>query len=89
MLISHLTGAAKTAFMHAHGADPVETWSASDAELAIASVVPEHEAHFLKEGMAMHFRAETLADDIARFELLMKHGETDSSSRFLFDALRS
>lgn len=89
LLISHLVGPAKSAFMHVHNNSPIKTWTVKDAELAIASLVPDHKQHFSREGMNMTFRAESLPDDIAQFELLMKHGEIDANTKYVFDTFQS
>jgi hypothetical protein len=74
-LLGALRGAAKKSFTRVHGEAPIDAWSLSDFQLAVASLVPEHRTQFTEAALAMHFSAKSLCDDIARFALLMKNGE--------------
>jgi hypothetical protein len=88
-LLGALRGAAKKSFTRVHGEAPIDAWSLSDFQLAVASLVPEHRTQFTEAALAMHFSAKSLCDDIARFALLMKNGEIECNSKFIFRNLQT
>jgi hypothetical protein len=79
-----LRGAAKKSFTRIQGEAPVDAWSFSDFQLAVASLVTELCTQFTEAGLDMQFSAKLLCDDISRFALLMKNGEIDCNSKFKF-----
>lgn len=93
VLVSHLTGAAKRAFLRRWGTTAsavVREWTLDDAKLAIASLVPNHKLLFTKTAMDMQFTAGTLENDLQRFSLYMRNGDVAvDNSQYVFDALQS
>jgi hypothetical protein len=83
-LLGALRGAAKKSFTRIQGEAPMDAWSLSDFQLAVASLVAEHCTQFTEAGLDMQFSAKLLCDDIARFALLMKNGEFECNSKFIF-----
>jgi hypothetical protein len=88
-LLGALREAAKKSLTRVHGEAPIDAWSLSDFQLAVASLVPEHRTQFTEAALAMHFTAKSLCDDIARFALLMKNGEIECNSKFIFRNLQT
>ena len=92
VLVSHLTGAAKRAFLRRWGtldASVMHAWSLKDAKIAIASLVPNHKVQFTKLAFDMQFSAHSLANDLQKFALYMQHGELPAdNSRYVFDRLQ-
>ena len=93
VLVSHLTGAAKRAFLRRWGtiaSSVMKEWTLDDAKLAIASLVPNHTLLFTKTAMEMRFTAGTLENDLQRFALYMRNGDVAvDNSQYVFDALHS
>lgn len=92
VLVSHLIGAAKRAFLRRWGSmdtSAMQDWSLSDAKLAIAGLVPNHKVHFTKTALAMQFTAGTLEDDLQRFSLYMRNGDLEvDNSHYVFEVLQ-
>lgn len=91
VLISHLTGAAKKAFLRRFDstAVAVKDWSLNDAKLAIASLVPNHKVLFTKTAFRMQFSARSLENDLQRFALYMRIGELpEDNSQYVFDTVQ-
>jgi hypothetical protein len=57
-------------------------------QLAVASLVPDHEAQFTDVAMEMYFKAKTLCDDVAQFALMVRHGEMNADSCYVFKKLQ-
>jgi hypothetical protein len=77
-IVGALRGAAGRAFTAKHGKDDLNRWSLKTSELAMAPMVLDYRAHFTDASIQMSFRADTLVDDVAMFELLVQHGEIDA-----------
>jgi hypothetical protein len=87
-MLGALRGAARKAFTRKHGDAPIDRWTLEEFQLAVASLVPDHEAQFTDVAMEMQFKAKTLCDDIAQFALMVRHGELDANSRYVFIKLQ-
>lgn len=51
-------------------------------------MVPDHEAQFTDVAMEMYFKAKTLCDDVAQFALMVRHGEMNADSCYVFKKLQ-
>jgi hypothetical protein len=51
-------------------------------------MVPDHRAHFTDVAIQMSFRANTLVDDVTRFELLVQYGELDADCNWIYRKLQ-
>ena len=76
-LLQHLAGAAGECFSQIHADSDTSTWSLDTAKAKIAALVPDSAAFFTSQAMKMQFHARTLANDIERYALLMRHGEME------------
>jgi hypothetical protein len=87
-MLGALRGAARKAFTRKHGDAPIDRWTLEEFQRAVASLVPDHEAQFTDVAMKMQFKARTLCDDIAQFALMVRHGEPNADSRYVFIKLQ-
>jgi hypothetical protein len=83
-LIGALRGAARRAVTAKHGKADLNRLSFKTFELAIARMVPDHRAQFTDAASQMSFRADTLVDDVTRFELLVQYGEIDDDCNWIY-----
>jgi hypothetical protein len=87
-LIGALRGSARRAFTAKHGKEDLNRWSFRTFELAMARMVPDYRAHFTDAAIQMAFRADTLVDDITRFELLVQYREIDANCHWIYRKLQ-
>jgi hypothetical protein len=87
-MLGALRGAVRKAFTRKHGDAPIDRWTLEEFQLAVASLVPDHEAEFTDVAMEMQFKAKTPCDDIAQFALMVRHGELNADSGYVLIKLQ-
>ena len=90
LLVSALSGGARSVFNDLYADARVCDWSLADAFSNIAALVPDHGVLFTRRALDMTFTAGTLPDDVKTFELYMRYGDMPADgSQFVWTELQN
>lgn len=87
-IVQNLAGAASRSFYSMFPSPALNTWSIPTLRAHLLELIPNYQTTFAKKVLDMSFRAQFLADDVRKYQLLLTHSNIPTTPTFVYDQLK-